>query len=174
MKPRTYVLMVLAIVTLLAALATQGCLFGGGADDEGGEDEGGAPADAGGAPDEGMGMMGDVGEGGAEAPAETAAPAEVPGEPSAPAETGGGDADALVAAGIEAKRAGDYDTAMQSFEAAVAADPNNVDAHLGLAWVCAEKKMTEKAIAEFNKVKELGTDADRMAEVDEALARLSK
>lgn len=172
MKAQTYVLMTLAILALLVVLATQGCLFGRGGGEEEAE-EGGEEMGTGEGPSEGM----PGGEEMAGVPEEVGAPAgegfmtePAAGEPGG--EPAGGDAAGLVAAGMTAKHAGDLSTAQQKFEAAVAADPNNVDGHWGLAWVYAQKKMKEKAITEFNKVKQLGADADKVAEADKAIARL--
>ncbi len=174
MKPRTYVLMTLAILALLVMLAAQGCLFGGGGGEEEAE-EGGEEMGTGEGPSEGM----PGGEEMAGAPEEAGAPAgegfmaePAAGEPGG--EAAGGGAASLVAAGMTAKHAGDLNAAQQNFEAAVAADPNNVDAHWGLAWVYAQKNLKEKAITEFNKVKALGADEEKVAQADEAIARLSK
>ena len=123
--------------------------------------EGGEEIGTGEGPAEGM----PAGEEMAGAPEEAGPPA---------GEAAGGDAASLVAAGMRAKHAGDLNAAQQNFAAAVAADPNNVDAHWGLAWVYAQKKMKEKAITEFNKVKALGADEEKVAGADEAIARLSK
>jgi len=169
MKPQAYILTVLAILAVLALLLIQGCLFGGGGGEEGGET--GAPAEG-----TGEGMAGaPEGEGMPEgAPAE-GLPEGGGGEGlGAPTEGAGTDVASLVAAGTKAKHAGDLDTALQKFEAAVGADPNSIDAHWGLAWIYAQKKMKEKAITEFNRVKTLGADEEKAAEADEAIARLSK
>jgi hypothetical protein len=181
MKKQSYLTMVLVVLGVLALLAVQGCLFGG----RGGEEEGGTePAETGaepGAPPEA--------EAGAEAPGEAMPPgAETgpeAGEAGAPMPPGfgpeetapappAGDAASLVAAAMKAKHGGDIPTAQRHYEAAVAADPNNVDAHWGLAWIYSQKGMKEKAITEFNKVKSLGASADKVAEADAAIARLSK
>lgn len=162
MKPQRYILMVLAILAVLVVLALQGCLFGGAGEEEGGEEGGEAPE---------AGMA----EGLAEGPPGEGMPAAGEGEGLGPPTEGAGtDAASLVAAGMKAKHAGDLDTALQKFEAVVAADPNSIDAHWGLAWVYAQKKMTEKAITEFNKVKTLGADEQKVAEANKAIARLSR
>ena len=175
MKPQRYILMVLAILAVLVVLALQGCLFGGGAE-EGGQEGGGQVGET---PEAGAGQQGMM-EGPEGAGTPQAAPAEgamqgAEGEgPGAPAGGAGADVASLVAAGMKAKHAGDLDTAAQKFEAAAAANPTSIDAHWGLAWVYAQKKMTEKAITQFNKVKSLGADEQKVAEADKAIARLSK
>jgi len=157
--------MLLTIVSLLAVLAVQGCLFGG----KGGGEEAAGGGEA--APPGEKGEMAEVG-----APAEAPGGDVMEGPEAAPGEAGGAgqDAASLVAAGMQAKHAGDLAGAQAKFEAAVAADPSNADAHHGLAWIYAHKKMKEKAITEFNKVKSLGADAAKVAEADKALERLSK
>ncbi len=82
------------------------------------------------------------------------------------------DATALVAQGMEAKNAGNLELASRKFQAAIVANPREVDAHWGLAWVAADMGDTEKAIRHFEMVKKLGASADRIAEADAALERL--
>ncbi len=84
----------------------------------------------------------------------------------------GADAASLVADGMQAKHAGDYQRALESFEAAVAADPSNVDAHWGLAWVSAESGRTERAVEAFETVIQLGASPDKVQEAEAALQRL--
>jgi len=188
MRPRTLILILVSILGLLLAMGLQGCLFGGG--DEGGEaadtGEGGEGAEMGppedmgppgemGAPEE-MGPPGEMGEPGAmEGP-----PGEGAGAPMPPAEAGapeaaapaGADVSALVEEGMAAKHTGNYTLAQQKFEQAVAANPNSLDAHWGLAWIYAEKEMTEQAKMEFQKVIDLGATGEKLSGAQDALQRL--
>jgi len=186
MRQRNLLLIVIAILGLLAVMGLQGCgLFGGGGGDEeaaGTEGAEGMPEE-GMPPDEGMGgpppgeMGGAPPEG---APGEEAGMPpmdEEPGEGPAPA-TGGADAGALVAEGMATKHQGNYVTARQKFEAAVAASPDNADAHWGLAWIYAEMadagdaSMKAKAIEEFQTFLQLGGTQEQVAEAEAALERL--
>ncbi len=186
MRPRTLMLVLMSILGLLVALGLQGCLFGGGGGDESAEG-GGPPPEAGpmpegGPPPEGMpgemaepmppGEMGEPTPPGAEMGGPPGEPGmEMPGaEMGAPAP--GADASALVSEGTQAKRVGNYTEARSKFEAAVAADPSNLDAHWGLAWICAEIGDTAKAVEEFNTVLQLGATGDMAAEAEAALDRL--
>lgn len=160
MKPRTLLLILMTILGMLLALGLQGCLFGGSDEDEAADaqfdEEMGEPS-----PEMGMGMpmdddmmMDDP---------------DMAGDmPAAPA----GGADALVAEGMEAKHDGNYVLATEKFEAAVAADPSDVDAQWGLAWVYAESGRPGEAIAAFEAVIELGASADRIQEAEAAIGRL--
>lgn len=198
MRQRNLLLIVIVILGLVVTLGLQGCgLLGGGGDDEGGE---GAPAEgaepgAEGAPpgempgeppaDGGMGgpppgMEGPVPEGAPAEPGMEGAPAEpgMEGAPMGEAADGGADAGQLVAEGMAAKHDGDYVTARQKFEAAVAADPGNAEAHWGLAWIYAEMadsgqpSMEPKAIEQFEKFLEIGGTQEQVAEAEAALDRL--
>ena len=194
MRQRSLLLIGIAILGMLVVLGLQGCLFGGGGGDEaadsGGEAAEGAPDGAEGMPAEGAeGMPAEPGEPG-EMPPEGGmggpppgdmggAPGEMPMEGTPPAEAGaGGDAGTLVAQGMAAKHDGDYVTARAQFEAAIAAAPDNVDAHYGLAWVLAEMaasgqpNLKSQAIAEFQKVLELGGTDDQIEKATKALDRL--
>ncbi len=192
-------LVLLSVLGLLLALGLQGCLFGGGGGDEsaGGEappPEGGPgempPGEMGAAPPgeapppemPGGEMPPEMAEGmpGGEAPGMMGAePGMMGAEPAAGGEpAGGGDASAMVSAAMQAKHAGDYAEARARFEAAVAADPSNLDAHWGLAWIYAEMHdagaadMKDRAVAEFNQVLQLGATGDMADEANAALERL--
>ncbi len=90
----------------------------------------------------------------------------------------GGDASAMVSEAMQLKHAGNYAEARSRFEAAVAADPSNLDAHWGLAWIYAEMAdagaadLKDKAVTEFNQVLQLGATGDMAAEANAALQRL--
>ncbi|MEA3400565.1 MAG: tetratricopeptide repeat protein [Armatimonadota bacterium] len=197
MRPRTSLLIVLTVLGMLLAFGLQGCLFGGGGEEAaeeggeaagppGGEAPGGMPGEMGGAPGEMAGPPGEAGpagggppagpEGGMEPgmPGEAAGPGmgmgAMPGEEAEPAV--GGDAAALVKEGMNLKHQGRYTAARDKFEAAIAADASNVDAHWGLAWILAEMGETDKAIEQFETVKELGASPERIAEANKALDRL--
>ncbi len=186
MRSRTLLLILMTILGLLLALGLQGCLFGGGGGEEGGDS--GEAADTGEAPGEGEGEAGapPPGEGmGGPPPGEgaegmpTPPGGETDGEdagmpsPAGAAGAGGGaNASGLVEEGMDAKRAGNYQVALEKFEAAVAADPSSVDAHWGLAWVAAELGNTDQAVTEFQKVIDLGASQDRAQEAQDALDRL--
>lgn len=187
MKPRTFVLILLTSLGLLTALGLQGCLFGGGkraAESAGGPEAAGPPAGEM-PPGEMPGEMPPGGEMAGAAPPAEGMPGEVPpgeempGEMGAtPAPAAGGDASALVEEGMRAKHAGNYAEARAKFEAAVAADASNLQAHWGLAWVYAEladagaADLKDKAIAEFNTVLELGASGEMAEEAQAALKRL--
>lgn len=85
---------------------------------------------------------------------------------------GGADATALVDEGMAAKDAGDLDEAADKFGEAIGVDPNNEEAHWGLAWVLAQQGEAEEAIAEFEMVLELTLDAKRQSEAEAAIERL--
>jgi len=179
MRPRTLMLILMSILGLLLALGLQGCLFGGGGDESA---EGGGEMPEGGPPPEGMpgemgepmppGEMGEPMPPGAEMGGPPGEPGmEMPGEGAGPA-PGGGDASALVSEGMQAKRVGNYTEARARFEAAVAADPSNLQAQWGLAWICAEMGDKAKAIDAFNAVLKLGATGDMASEAEAALDRL--
>ena len=191
MMRRSLLLMVIAILGMLVTLGLQGCLFGGGGDEsaEGGEEgapaEGaeGMPEEGGEMPAEGGEMPEDAGMGGmpgGEMPME-GAPGEMPMDGAADAgmpAAGGGDAGAMVAEGMSAKKDGDYVSARAQFEAAIAADADNADAHYGLAWILAEMaasgqpNLKSAAIAEFETFLELGGSDDQVKKATDALDRL--
>lgn len=184
MRPRTALLVLMGMVALLLMLGLQGCLFGGGG---GGEESAEAPPMEGGEAAPPPGEMGapPPGEAGAPPPGEMGAP-PMEGEPAAMpmeggemAAGGGGDAGALAQEGLALKHQGNYAEAKAKFEAAIAADPNNLVAHNGLAWILAEMASTHgdtaaktQAIAEFNKVIELGASGAMASEAQAALQRL--
>lgn len=141
-RPQACVVLVVALVAVPNMAVLQGCLFRGGGEEVTPEE---VPMDEA-TPEE------------SQQSERTAAAAE--------------EAKNLVAEGMEAKRLGDLDTAQQKFEGAVAGDPNNADAHWALAWVYAEKNMKDKAIAQFNLVKNGASDQDKIAEADKAIGRL--
>ncbi|MGC9319186.1 MAG: tetratricopeptide repeat protein [Armatimonadota bacterium] len=192
MRPRSSVLIVLAILGMLLVFGLQGCLFGGGGEEAaeeggevpGGEVPGGMPGEMGGPPGEMGGPPAAGGPPGGAPPAgpeggmggmpgEGAGPGMGPGMPGEGAGPAAGDgAAALVKEGMTLKHQGNYTAAREKFEAAIAADASNVDAHWGLAWILAEMGNTDEAIEQFQTVKELGASPDRIAEADKALDRL--
>jgi hypothetical protein len=178
MRRETLLLIVAAILGMLVTLGLSGCgLFGGG-DDEAAAPDGAPPEGADtamdpameAAPPDDMGAPPPEGEPGAMPPEGTA--------PEGAPAGGGGDAASLVAEGMAAKHEGDYVTARARFEAAVAAEPDNADAHYGLAWVLAEMaasgqpNLKQNAIAEFQKFLELGGNQQQVDEATSALDRL--
>jgi len=188
MRQRNLLLIVMCILGLVVVFGLQGCgLIGGG--DEAAEGEG-ADAGAEGAAMEGEGAPGEAPGEGAEMPGEGGmgdAPPPGMGGEGAPAEAteagmgeaaGGGNVEAMVDEGMAAKHDGDYVTARQKFEAAVAADDSNAAAHWGLAWIYAEmadagnSAMQPKAIEHFQKFLETGGTAEQVAEAEDALERL--
>jgi len=78
----------------------------------------------------------------------------------------------LVAAGMAAKRAGRLDEAASTFRQAIQHDPDNVDAHWGLAWVLADQGKKPEAVAEFGQVAEMATDQTMRDEAKAAIQRL--
>lgn len=186
MMRRNLLLIVITILGLIVTLGLQGC----GDDEvaEGETPEGGEPAMEGETPAEpGMEgeMPGEPGMGGP--PPDDGAPAEPgmggpPPADGAPAEgaaaPGGADASQLVAEGMAAKHDGDYVTAREKFEAAVAASPDSGEAHWGLAWIYAEmadagdEAMVDRAINEFETFLEIGGTQEQTAEATAALDRL--
>ncbi|MFW5867811.1 MAG: tetratricopeptide repeat protein [Armatimonadota bacterium] len=186
MMRRNLLLIVIVILGLMATLGLQGCGLIGGDDEEAAEGEtaeGAEPGVEGEMPAE-PGMEGEM-------PAEPGMEGEMPAEPGmggpppgegAPvdgaAAPAGADASQLVAEGMAAKHDGDYVTAREKFEAAVAADSQNADARWGLAWVYAEmadagdQAMRQEAIDEFEAFLELGGTQEQVAEATDALDRL--
>jgi hypothetical protein len=190
MRRRNLLLIVVTIMGLVVALGLHGCGLLGGDDEaaEGEAAEGAAEGPAmegeagpGEAPSGEAGEMpGEGGMGGAPPPGMDGAPAEDTAAPTAaaPADAGGGNAEALVDEGMAAKHAGDYVTAREKFEAAIAADPDNGHAHWGLAWIYAEMaasgqpSMEPQAIEQFQKFLEIGGTAEQVAEAEDALERM--
>ncbi len=82
---------------------------------------------------------------------------------------GGGD---LVQEAMAAKRDGRLEQAVVKFEAALLEEPDNEDAHWGLAWTLADQKKNAEAVAEFEKVLELTEDPMRRSEAEAAIERL--
>lgn len=83
-----------------------------------------------------------------------------------------GDAAALVKEGLAAKKAGQLDKAASSLQAAIAQEPDNVEAHWGLAWVLADQKRNGEAVSHFRKVVELADDAQKKTDAEAAIDRL--
>lgn len=75
-------------------------------------------------------------------------------------------------AGMVAKGAGKMDEAAAKFREALQTDPNNEDAHWGLAWVLAMQGKKQEAIAEFQQVVGSTGDARRKQMGQDALKRL--
>ncbi len=82
------------------------------------------------------------------------------------------DADILVEEGMVAKRAGKLDEAVSKFGQALDEDPNNVEAHWGLAWVLGAQDEGHEAITHFEQVIQLTDDAERKREAKAAIERL--
>jgi hypothetical protein len=89
-----------------------------------------------------------------------------------PAKPPTGDAAALVKEGLAAKKAGQLDKAVSNLEAAIAQEPDNVDAHWGLAWVLADQDKNQEAISHFKKVVELTDNPQKKADAQAAIERL--
>jgi hypothetical protein len=89
-----------------------------------------------------------------------------------PAKPPAGDAAALLKEGLAAKKVGQLDKAVSNLKAAIAQDPNNVDAHWALAWVLADQKKTEEAVSHFEKVIEFTDDQQRKNDAHAAVERL--
>ena len=79
---------------------------------------------------------------------------------------------ALVEEGLTAKKAGQLDKAVSSLKAAIAQEPDNVDAHWGLGWVLADQKKIEEAVSHFKKVVELTDDQQKKTDAQAAIERL--
>lgn len=79
---------------------------------------------------------------------------------------------ALVDEGLAAKKAGQLDKAVSSLKAAIAQEPDNVDAHWGLAWVLADQEKIEEAVTHFKKVVELTDDQQKKTDAQAAIGRL--
>jgi hypothetical protein len=181
MMRRNLLLIVIVILGLVVTLGLQGCGLLGGGDEDAAEGE---TADDAAAGEAGMedemagepGMEGEMmGEPGMEEPGMGGPPMDEEAAEGAPT---GADAGDLVSEGMAAKHDGDYVSAREKFEAAVAADSNNAEAHWGLAWIYAEmadagdESMEQKAIDEFETFLELGGTQEQVAEATEALDRL--
>jgi hypothetical protein len=165
MMRRSYILTVLAIFALLITVSLQGCLFGGGGGDEasgGGEaGDGAAPADAGGE------MMGGGAEGGAPA-ADGEMDMGMGGE-----EMGGVPAAAsgAAAAALNVKHSDDWSGAAAQCEAALAANPDDAEAHRVLAWILADTDAAG-AIEHFNAYLASGAEGSDADEAKAAIERL--
>ncbi len=176
-------LLVLSILALIVA-TVGGCLFGGGADEEaeGGEmgppgDMPGPPGDMPGPPGDMPGPPGDMGPPGGEMPGppgdmgppgEMAPPPDMPGAEPGPPAVGGGSA----AKALQLKQRGNYDAAAAEYRKIIAADPEDADAHWGLAWILAEQGKTDEAKGEFETFLGLSDNQAKMKEAEAALQRL--
>ena len=100
--------------------------------------------------------------------AEEMAPATGETPAAAPAE----DAATLVSEAAAAKKAGKVAEASAKYRQALAREPNNVDAHWGLAWVLAGQKKNSEAVTHFEQVVKIGTDQKKATEAKSAIARL--
>ncbi len=180
-------LLSLSILALIVA-TLGGCLFGGGADEEaeGGEmpegempsgpDAAGPPGPGGDMPGPPAGDMGpppgDMGPPPGDMgppPGDTAPPPDMPGAAPGPAPAGGGGSPAKA---LQLKHEGNYDAAAAEYRNVIASDPNNADAHWGLAWILAEQGKTDEAKAEFEAFLGLSDDQAKMKDAEAALQRL--
>lgn len=175
MRSRSYLLTVLAVFALLAVLGVQGCLFGGGGGgEEGGEEtpsgEEGAPSGEGGAP------AGEMMGGGEAAPAggEGAPPAggEAPMEGGGEAPMGGAPASGAAAEALQAKHAGDWNAARAKCEEALAANPDDAEAHRIMGWILADTDPAG-ATQHLNAYLGSGAQGPQADEVKAALERLA-
>ncbi|MCD6361667.1 MAG: hypothetical protein J7M38_12500 [Armatimonadetes bacterium] len=197
MMSRSHVLTIAAVLALLVSLGMQGCLFGGGGGDTGGDEGGGAPsgeAMGGGAPPAGGEETPPPGEmmgGGEEAPPaggeEGAPPAGMMGgapeggempmggegmgeqETAGAAPSGGGTASAA----LQAKHAGDWGSARAQCEQALAANPDDAEAHRILGWILADDD-PKGAIEHFNAYLQSGAQGPQADEVKAAVERLKQ
>jgi hypothetical protein len=78
----------------------------------------------------------------------------------------------LLKEALEAKHKGDLELAFTKYIAVLLKEPQNVEAHWGLAWVLASKGEKEAAVEHFQAVAELSDDSARVKEAKAALARL--
>ena len=78
----------------------------------------------------------------------------------------------LVEEAMAEKRAGRMAQAVSKFKKALLEDPDNEDAHWGLAWTLADQQKNSQAIAEFEKVLELTQDPIRESDAEAAIERL--
>lgn len=78
----------------------------------------------------------------------------------------------LVAQGLAAKKAGQLEKAVGKLKAALAREPDNADAHWGLAWVLADQQKKQEAITHFKQVVELADDPQRKSDAQAAIERL--
>jgi lipopolysaccharide biosynthesis regulator YciM len=79
---------------------------------------------------------------------------------------------ALVDKAVEAKHAGDLDSALQLVSEAVKARPENPKANWVGAWILASKGDTALAIGQFERVSKLGLDEKQSKMAAAALKRL--
>jgi len=99
-----------------------------------------------------------------------AGPPPMPGAgPGAPSPAGGGGS---AAKALQLKHEGNYDQAAAEYRNLLAADPNNADAHWGLAWVLAEQGKRDQAKAEFEKFISMSSDQAKISEAKAAVGRL--
>jgi len=82
------------------------------------------------------------------------------------------DAEALCRQAKALKDEGKLDAAAATYLEAIRLEPQSIEAHWGLAWVYRKQGLRDPAVAEFQKVLELGTDADRAREARDALQRM--
>lgn len=79
---------------------------------------------------------------------------------------------ALVDRALEAKRAGDLDTALQLVSEAIKARPDNAKANWVGAWILADKGDTALAIGQFERTAKLGLDEKQSRMAEAAIKRL--
>lgn len=106
------------------------------------------------------------------ASAPSVAPPTTAGTPAATATAPSAEAAGLISAGMSDKQQADYTAAAAKFKQALALEPNNADAHWGLAWVLADQNKKPQAIQHFQKVIQLSPDATRRSQAQEAITRL--
>ena len=125
----------------------------------------GAPPPGGGSggPDDMGPLPGGPGDGG---PADMGPP---PGPGAGPPAAVGG---ASPASALALKHEGNYDGAAAAYTGILATDPDNADAHWGLAWILAEQGNAALARTHFDKFIALSDDEARISEARAALQRM--
>jgi len=100
------------------------------------------------------------------------APSEVEEERTPEATRDAERAAVLVEEGLVAKREDQLDEAESKLRAAIELDPDNVEAHWGLAWTLVAQERESEAVEEFRIVVELAPEGEMKQEAQAALYRM--
>jgi hypothetical protein len=161
----------LLLICLVVLPALGGCLFG----KKGGDEEGGEVAQVSAEPPGEAEEAAGPAEGPSKPGGEPPAPAPKPAAGAPPAEKPApnpAEARKLLAQAKQAKASTDYDKGLSLAQEAAKLDPGNMDAQWLMAWMYAEKKQNDKAIAAFNAFIAGAGDDPRVADAKAAVERL--
>ena len=109
------------------------------------------------------------------APSQPVDPTPSPAKTQAPeAQPAGPSAETLVESAIEAKQAGDLALAETRLREAVALEPDNIQAHLALAWTLVGLDKRDEALEQFGMVTQLEPSGAAKDEAQAAIDRIAQ